>query len=181
MYGHVYVMKSNLTFELYFNENVDKNELDTKILNKVYQLDFKGDLLAKRNEIKQIPNYVKSSFYGHRSNSRYLDLTVNDNNDIYFARFDLRSKFKDQEMFNSQTLVFLNLKTKSHFQTHNYSNLQFFVVIKIDEFDHLFIGIDKDTFKLNIVNFYYKLGTDKKDNNYVETKLEYDFDELFRY
>lgn len=179
IYGHVYDSETSLTSELYYLEKTDKNsKLETQLFDQVYELDFKGDELAKRVKLNKIPDYLKLGLFEDEAESEYID-SIYSKDYKFLVRFD-RSTKKPNSTKDSLFVEFESeKKLKLLSIMDGYPKTKFFLTdlesleksIKV-----LFFGIDKVTSQINLV-----FSEIAENLNPTEIKIAYKFNDLLRY
>lgn len=191
VFGYSFNQKTNQTLELYY-ETFD--QLGNRIFDKVYKIDFNGNVLAERTELDKTPEFIKLLLFedSKKATIQYMNSFVGIDsfgNDYHIL---IRLYQTDNQKTNLSILLQTDLTGKSKINNYtitiqNFKDLRPFILnlnqIEIGILEGLFIGIDKETFKINLINYSFTYGT-KKNQNYLtikdEIRLELDFKELLR-
>lgn len=178
VYGHYYETATNQTTELYFmkdNKQLSNNE--SQLLDNVYELDFKGDVLAKRKELKKIPDFLKVEFINNKSDTQYMNAIIDQDYHL-FVEFTGSIVIKGQKFTNSLLAYYIDFKngTKLTFFS-NFSDPKVFVVdFDVQTYSMFYFGLQKDFSNIDLAIFSFDLI--KRQLFVDKNQVNFDFDEL---
>lgn len=204
--GHFHDLEQNQTREFYVEIKEQKDEIieSSKLLDKCYELDFKGKIPAKRKKIVknkldiEPKTFDLKGFIGYFDSIKLTDRFDETNGNVYyfFTRFQFTNRsisstdnYIEFYFFYRKLSPYINhpFYFEYHCRITDLQSQMFIATYSIKNYflnRLFFLGLDQISSKIILADFQLSLSNEEDQFNLIKVdyqfRVKYDFDELFR-